>query len=173
MNATDINTEISRRFEELTAQLDRLETQLPPIPSRALGLGRATMHRVNDVVEGVATDVGRQLGRFTSTAGEALNTTTGQARSAVERTSAMARKTTNETTGQAKAQAKRTVEAAAQSTSALLGDATRAVEPDNDGRPASLDNWTKADLYERAQELDVEGRSQMSKRELVEALRAS
>ncbi len=34
-----------------------------------------------------------------------------------------------------------------------------------------FENWTKEELYERAKELDIEGRSQMSKDELVECLR--
>ncbi|WP_370326128.1 Rho termination factor N-terminal domain-containing protein [Euzebya sp.] len=39
------------------------------------------------------------------------------------------------------------------------------------GKSPSYDEWTKEDLYERAQELDVEGRSDMSKDELIDALR--
>ena len=173
MDTIDINTEISRRFDDLTRRLDALEAQLPPIPSRAIGLTRATVHRVNTTAADVANDVGRQVGRFTSTAGTAFSTSLGQARSAVERTTAMARRTTNETVGQARAQGKRTATAAQSSATALLDDATRAIEPDGDGKPASLDNWSKADLYERAQELDIEGRSSMSKRQLVTAIRTS
>lgn len=39
------------------------------------------------------------------------------------------------------------------------------------GRSGSYEDWTKADLLERARELDVAGRSSMSKADLVEALR--
>jgi len=39
------------------------------------------------------------------------------------------------------------------------------------GSPA-YEDWTRDDLYERAQQLDIEGRSEMTKRELIEALRA-
>lgn len=35
------------------------------------------------------------------------------------------------------------------------------------------ENWTKEELYERAQELDLEGRSNMSKNQLVKALRSA
>jgi hypothetical protein len=163
--------EINRRLDELTARLDRLEDGLPPIPARALGLSRATAHRVNSTASAIANDVGRQVGRFSSTAQSAFSTTVGQSRSAVERTTRTAQHTSAEATGQARAQARRTVEAAHQSSTALLDDATRAVEPADDGRPASLDDWTKAELYERAQELDLEGRSSMSKKQLVRALR--
>lgn len=171
MSTTDDTTQICERLDELTRRLDQLEASLPAIPARALGLSRATVRRVNATASDIADDVGRQFGRFSSTASTALSTTTGQARSAVERTSETARRTTKEATGQARAQARITAQAAERSTTALLDDATRAVEPESDGRPASLDKWTKAELYERAQELDIDGRSSMSKRDLVRAIR--
>lgn len=40
------------------------------------------------------------------------------------------------------------------------------------GKSPSYEEWTKDDLYGRAQELDVEGRSDMSKDELIKALRS-
>jgi hypothetical protein len=41
-------------------------------------------------------------------------------------------------------------------------------------RPAGpYQNWTKEELYERAQELDIDGRSNMSKNQLVKALRSA
>ncbi|MDE0802592.1 MAG: Rho termination factor [Acidimicrobiales bacterium] len=39
------------------------------------------------------------------------------------------------------------------------------------GKSAPYEEWTKDDLYERAQEIDIEGRSDMSKDELIDALR--
>lgn len=39
------------------------------------------------------------------------------------------------------------------------------------GSSTPYEEWTKDELYERAQELDIEGRSSMDKEELVEALR--
>lgn len=39
------------------------------------------------------------------------------------------------------------------------------------GSSPSYDEWTKPELQQRARELDVEGRSTMTKAELVEALR--
>ncbi len=41
------------------------------------------------------------------------------------------------------------------------------------GHSEDYDEWTKDDLYERAQEIGVDGRSEMSKDELIEALRNS
>ena len=39
------------------------------------------------------------------------------------------------------------------------------------GQAPPYEDWTKDALYERARELEVEGRSEMSKDELIEALR--
>ncbi|MDY8110376.1 Rho termination factor N-terminal domain-containing protein [Fulvimarina sp. 2208YS6-2-32] len=39
------------------------------------------------------------------------------------------------------------------------------------GKAPAYEDWTKDELYDRAQELDIEGRSGMSKDELIEALR--
>lgn len=39
------------------------------------------------------------------------------------------------------------------------------------GRSGSYEGWSKQDLYRRAREIGIEGRSSMSKAELVEALR--
>lgn len=39
------------------------------------------------------------------------------------------------------------------------------------GKSGSYEDWSKDDLYERAQELDIEGRSDMTKDELIDALR--
>lgn len=39
------------------------------------------------------------------------------------------------------------------------------------GKQPPYEDWTKDDLYARAQELDIDGRSDMTKDELIEALR--
>ena len=41
------------------------------------------------------------------------------------------------------------------------------------GKAPPYEEWTKDDLYERAQEIGIEGRSDMTKDELIEALRDS
>ena len=41
------------------------------------------------------------------------------------------------------------------------------------GKQPPYEDWTKGALYDRAQELDVEGRSDMTKEELIEALRTT
>ena len=39
------------------------------------------------------------------------------------------------------------------------------------GKSPSYDKWTKKDLYDRAKQLDIHGRSAMSKSDLIDALR--
>jgi hypothetical protein len=39
------------------------------------------------------------------------------------------------------------------------------------GRASPYEDWTKEELYERAQELEIDGRSGMDKAELIAALR--
>lgn len=39
------------------------------------------------------------------------------------------------------------------------------------GKSSKYEEWTKDELYERAQEIDIDGRSKMSKSELIDALR--
>ena len=44
---------------------------------------------------------------------------------------------------------------------------------DGQSRPSSLDDLTREELYARAQEADIPGRSEMSKQQLVDALRST
>lgn len=39
------------------------------------------------------------------------------------------------------------------------------------GQSPQYEEWTKDELYERAQEIGIEGRSEMTKKELIKALR--
>ena len=48
----------------------------------------------------------------------------------------------------------------------------RSYKPDRFGRPGSLEDLSRDELYARAQEAEIPGRSEMSKDELVEALRS-
>lgn len=41
------------------------------------------------------------------------------------------------------------------------------------GKSGSYEDWTKAELANRARELDIEGRSTMNKNELIDAIRNS
>jgi len=180
---------------DLTQRLDQIESRLPPLSAKSFALGRATVRRGNDVVVSVVSDVARRVDTVVATARTGAKTTTGQAKSsasrtakvaestakqtagqaksAVSRTAKVAESTAKQTTGQAKRQARATADAAHDAANELVDDATISVDPDAHPRGVAYEEWTKSDLYDRAQELDLEGRSTMSKPELISALRSA
>ena len=92
----------------------------------------------------------------------------------------------NTVVGQATAQGRKVAKVAQKNTTTVLdtaisavdetvAEATDAVESTVDTTPGSgtpYEQWTKADLLARAKEMDIEGRTTMSKRQLIAALRA-
>ncbi len=111
------------------------------------------------------------VGTATGTARDAGATVVGQTRSAVDRTVDQAATGVKEVTGQARAQGR---QASSKIDRAASRTADRAIDAVDDA-PSSgtpYESWTKDELYERAQELDVDGRSTMSKNELIAALRS-
>ncbi|SDS35743.1 Rho termination factor N-terminal domain-containing protein [Corynebacterium timonense] len=48
---------------------------------------------------------------------------------------------------------------------------SRSAVGEKGGESGSYEDWTREELYERAQELEIEGRSSMTKDELIKALR--
>ena len=122
-----------------------------------------------------ATVVGQAESATKRTAAEASSgakQVVGQARSAAGRTAGQASKGAKEVTGQARAQGKRAgdrLDRVADRTTKRAVDAVD--QTPSSGTP--YEQWSKSDLYDRAQELDIEGRSTMSKTQLIKALRAS
>jgi hypothetical protein len=54
---------------------------------------------------------------------------------------------------------------------ARIANSDRTSSGKKGGKASSYDDWTKQDLVKRAAEIGIEGRSKMSKGELVKALR--
>ncbi len=54
---------------------------------------------------------------------------------------------------------------------ARIANTPRSEAGERGGKSPSYEDWSKEDLYDRAQELDIEGRSEMDKDELISALR--
>lgn len=140
---------------------------------RAADLVGSLAERAGRTASDIADDVGRRVRPVVSTIGNAWSTTIGQTRSAAGRAGDAVVHSTREAVGQADAQTRRSTDAARRAGTALLDDAVRAVDAEPGGPPAALELRTKAELYEMAQERDIPGRSQMSKAELVAALRIS
>ena len=66
-------------------------------------------------------------------------------------------------------------EGASKEKAALISNASASTSRSDTGRKGgksgSYDDWTKKDLMDRAREIGIEGRSSMSKGDLVDALR--
>ncbi|MET0661753.1 MAG: hypothetical protein ABWZ42_01350 [Ilumatobacteraceae bacterium] len=178
LSTTPLTETITRANASVNERLDDLQRQLPSIPSKMLGLTRAVTDKAGAAFCGAttammrpATAIQREGASVAQSANVAARTTVGQARSATERTVDAAGANTREVVGQARAQTGRVADDAQASVEQLLDDATAAVK--NDKRPARLEDLTKAELYERAQDRDIAGRATMSKPQLIKALRAN
>lgn len=145
------------------------------------GTARERMHRAGEAAAAAGrrgAETARRAGeavrphaeRVAAAAGRAGRTVVGQARAALRRTGAEAENGAREVAGQAEAQGEQVAEVASDAVDGVLTEAERAV----DDRPAPgvpYEDWTRQQLYERAQELDIEGRASMTKAELIDALR--
>lgn len=156
--------------DRLTERLDELEETLPTIASKTVAFGRATTRRTTSIATAIIDNVAGRFDTVADTIGAAGRTTSGQASSVAERTATTVGEGASEVTGQARAQGSKVADAVADQAGALVDDATDAVDPTTRS-VASFDDLTKAELYSKAQDRDIEGRASMSKTELVAALR--
>ncbi len=60
---------------------------------------------------------------------------------------------------------------ASQEKAARIANTPREAAGRRGGKAPKYEEWTKDDLYERAQEIGIDGRSKMTKSELIDALR--
>jgi len=162
----------------LTNQLDRIEERLPSIPARIMRLQRtvagATYDQFNEAMQTVVgasrtvIDTARISGR----------TVSGQTRAAGTEVLATAKRNANQVVGQTRAQSRRFATTAQRETTDVIDAAIDAVDTADvaDSTPGSgrpYEQWTKAELVERADQLGVTGRTGLNKRQLIAALRKS
>ncbi|MGK0274987.1 MAG: hypothetical protein ACI9N0_001368 [Ilumatobacter sp.] len=168
----DLTEHLAGTSEKLTTRLDDLETSLPRVPSAALSFGRAATRRATAIATSAYDKVSPRFETIGSQVGTAVRTAAGQARSAAGRSINTLKNNASEATGQAKAQTAAVIGTIEDETVGLLDDAAKSVDPKTIN-PASLTDLSKDELYERAQAADIDGRSTMSKAQLVTALRSS
>jgi hypothetical protein len=173
----DVSLDTGRAVTEAVADgANRAWHTLRDTGATVAGQARAVVDRTtSDVSSGVKQVAGQaraQVDRTTADAASGVKQVAGQARAVVDRTTGDASSGVKQVAGQARAEGERAVGELDDIADHTTRRAVDAVDPS----PASgtpYERWTRADLYERAQELDIAGRSTMSKRELIDALRAN
>jgi hypothetical protein len=168
--------------------LDRIEDGLPALPAAVFRIQRSVAERIVDQSRHALCVVGDAVSSTVTVGRNATRTVTGTARHAGEESADVATVGARRTIGQARAQTARTVDAASESGATVvdelrdLADETVSAATDVadevaattaaavQGTPMSYEHWTKKDLYELAQDLDVDGRSSMNKDELIAAI---
>jgi hypothetical protein len=154
--------------ERLTTTLDRLETQLPPPSGSLLRFNRSVFNFSTDQacrMREAMTDSLRTVFGATRSAGKSVADQSATAGIHVVEATRSAGKSVAD---QSAAAGNQVVDSADRELNRLSDDLTP-----GPGRGTRYENWTKTDLYERAGELDIAGRSGMSKTQLIAALRAN
>lgn len=151
----------------LDQTLDRIEEKLPAVPRASFRLQRAVADRSMTAMQVFADrleESGSAIGRVMAVG---VKTVAGTARWVTERTAETFATGLRTLGGQTRAQAARTRKVIADEVEDVTDDLTERVEK---AEREDLATMSKADLYEKAQELDIDGRSAMSKDELVAAI---
>ena len=107
-----------------------------------------------------------------TTANTGIKTVAGQATRVAGDVASSTRTGARTVSGQSQAQGKKVSKAASARATKVVDSAIDAVE-DKPGTGKPYEQWTKAELVERAQELDIDGRSGLNKKQLIAALRVA
>ncbi len=158
-----------------TEQLDRFESSLPDIPARIVRLQRTLASAAYDQYTAMFQAMTDSTKAFLGTARVSGKTVTGQVKAAGEQVATATRTGAKTVAGQTAAQGRRVSRSATGEATKLLDDAIDAVDSsdavEQPGSGRRYEQWTKAELMERARELDIEGRTGLNKAELIKALR--
>ena len=156
----------------LTERLDALESSLPTVPARIVHLQRTIAGTTYDRYATFFCAVAGSTKSFLETARVSGKTVTGQARAAADDVATTARTGAKTVAGQAAAQGKKVSTSASDEATKVVDTAIDAVD-DEPGSGTPYEQWTKAELVERAKELKIVGPTRMSKAELIATLRAA
>ena len=151
---------------------DDLESRLPVIPAKVLHLQRVVAGKTYDNYVAYFGAVADSYRSFFDTAVASSRAVSDQARAAGEQIVSTLTSGFKSVAGQAVAQGRRVSEAAESEVTDLVDSAIEAVE-DAPSTGTPYEQWTKAELVERAKELEIVGPTRMSKKELIKALRAA
>jgi hypothetical protein len=154
----------------ITERLDTLEANLPTIPAKVLHFQRTLAGKTYENYTAAVGAVTDSYKSFLDTAVASGKSVTSQARAAGEQFVASVSTGLKTVTNQAVAQGKKVSTAAQAEATDLVDSATDAVD-DAPGTGTPYEEWTKAELVERAKELKIVGPTRMSKSALIKVLR--
>lgn len=156
--------------ERTPAPIDALVRRIGAVNAEAVRqTGHLTM-TVSHAVEEVVRTAWTGASDLWETTGSSVGASTTAVRSTVQRNLRVVGRQADRTGERLEDRTEDAARKVAQAADTAVAEtmATGASEPD---RP--YEKWRKGELYERAQDLDIEGRSGMSKAELVRALRSA
>lgn len=156
---------------DLSGRLDEIEARLPTIPARVMRLQRTVAGAVYDQSAIALNAVIESVKVSLKTARDAGATVVGQARAAGDDVLTSARTGVATVAGQARAQGRAVADRIEAETTSLVDAAIDAVD-DQPGSGTPYEQWTKAELVERAREVGVPSPTTLNKAGLIKALRA-
>jgi hypothetical protein len=161
---------------DLNRRLDGLESGLPRPASRVLHAQRSALAAAGGVARDALEAVSQVTGAVLGTARDGVKTVIGQGRRSAEVTARTATEQAGAVTGQVAGQRDRVASTLADGVEDLADRAAERLDQvdQNQDQPADdLTGLTRGELLGRARELDIDGRTKMSKAQLVDAIRSA
>lgn len=171
-NVTKSVTDRVNTFNDgIIERFERVEANVPELPKKVVAYNRVVVERMiaqsrrnNDLV----IDSFRPVVKM---ADSGVRTVVGTTKWAVEQTAGTAVTGVKSIIGQTRAQVRRTADTLNDQTVDFVDEATeRVVEAEKSVERAALKSMTKAELYQMAQDIDIDGRADMNKSELIAAI---
>jgi hypothetical protein len=168
---TTLSERADAMSDQVTIRFEQLEERIPELPRKVVAYQRVATERAfaqarrnNELV----VDAFRPVVKAADTG---VRTVVGTTRWAVEQTAETAATGVRTVVGQAKAQFERTASTLNEQAVDLVHEATdRVVAAEKSVERVALSSMTKAELYQMAQDIDIEGRAQMNKQQLIAAI---
>jgi hypothetical protein len=141
------------------------------LPRKIYELNRTLVVRTAETAGDAIRLVADSANRVAGASFVAGRTVVGQTRAAIDRTVTSTQRGVAEVSGQVEAQGAAVADTIDHEANRVVDRAIDVV--DSTPPPGTpYESWTREQLYQRAQELDIEGRSSMSKQQLIRALRS-
>ncbi len=157
--------------EEMTERFEQIEQRMPELPKKIVAYNRVAAERAYAQARRNNELVVNAFRPVVKAADTGVRTVVGTAKWAVEQTAGTAATGVRSIVGQTRAQVKRTASTLNTQAVDLVEEATdRAVAAEKSVERIALKSMTKAELYQMAQDIDIEGRADMTKAQLIVAI---